>query len=79
MYIYSTSFWHEFVLYWDFAAIKKDIIELTNIQDYKDLGIIDVDIPQLVKLVSKNGTRVIGHYLKPMDETIIEKIFKDEE
>lgn len=58
---------------------KKDIIELTNIKDYKDLGIIDVDIPQLVKLVSKNGTRVIGHYLKPMDETIIEKIFKGEE
>lgn len=58
---------------------KEDVTKLTNIKDYDNLGIINVDIPQLVKLVSRNGTRVIDHYKKPMDEEVMYKIFINEE
>lgn len=43
---------------------------------YKDLKIDEVDIPKLVNTFSKNGTRVVGHHVKPMDHEVAEIIFK---
>lgn len=39
------------------------------------LGIIKEDIPQLVNLVTENGTRVVGHSVRPLDGKDIESIF----
>lgn len=43
---------------------------------YKDLN-INPDIDKLVKLVSRNGTRVIVHHKKPMDEEVMRIIFEN--
>ncbi len=42
---------------------------------YKELGIDNVDIPTLVARFSNNGTRVIGHHVKPMDQNVALEIF----
>lgn len=39
------------------------------------LGITKEDVPQLVNLVTENGTRVVGHSERPLDEKDIESIF----
>ncbi len=39
------------------------------------LGIIKEDVPRLVNLVTENGTRVVGHSVRPLGKKDIENIF----
>lgn len=41
----------------------------------KELGITKQDVPQLVDLMTENGTRVVGHEKRPLDQKDIEAIF----
>ena len=43
---------------------------------FKDLGINDVDIDKLVKVLTQDGTRVIGHHVKPIDQDVAYSIYK---
>lgn len=43
---------------------------------YNDLN-INPDIDKLVKLVTRNGTRVVAHHKKPMDAEVITTIFNN--
>jgi len=43
---------------------------------FNELGISNPDIDSLVKILTNNGTRVVGHYLKPIDEKIAKEIFE---
>ena len=42
---------------------------------FKDLGIIDVDVVSLSKLVSDNGKRIIHQKGKDMDESVMIEIY----
>ncbi len=43
---------------------------------YKDLGIENIDIDRLVKMLTNDGTRVIGHHVKPLDQDVAKEIYK---
>ena len=61
------------------AGIKEieKLFKLLNMPaTFKDLGIDNPDIKKLTNLVTKNGTRVIEHPKKNMDEEVVETIFK---
>lgn len=58
------------------------IEELEKLFDYlempktfKDLGIIEPDIDRLVNILTNNGTRVVGHHIRPMDKDVAREIF----
>ena len=42
---------------------------------FKDLGILDPDIDKLVALFAQDGTRVVGHHVKPLDKDVAKEIF----
>ena len=58
----------------------REIEKLFNLLEmpatFKDLGIENPDIDKLVNLVTDNGTRVIKHPFKDMDEEVIRTIYK---
>ncbi|MFA5481153.1 MAG: iron-containing alcohol dehydrogenase, partial [Bacilli bacterium] len=40
----------------------------------RELGLFEKDIPHLAKMVTENGTRVVGHSVRPLDEKDIEAL-----
>src|SRR5574344_390542 len=53
--------------YFDFLNMPKS---------YKDLNIENVDVELLVKKFSNDGTRIVGHHTKPIDQEVARKIYK---
>lgn len=45
-------------------------------KSFADLGINNVDIDKLVKVLTQDGTRVIGHHVKPIDQDVAYTIYK---
>ncbi|HKM10029.1 MAG: iron-containing alcohol dehydrogenase [Bacilli bacterium] len=45
-------------------------------KSYKDLNIENVDVELLVKKFSNDGTRIVGHHTKPIDQETARKIYK---
>ncbi len=45
-------------------------------KSYKDLKIEKVDIELLVKMFSNDGTRIVGHHTKPIDQETARQIYK---
>lgn len=43
---------------------------------FKDLGISNPDIDKLVALFAQDGTRVVGHHVKPLDKDVARIIFE---
>ena len=43
---------------------------------FKDLGISNPDIDKLVALFAQDGTRVVGHHVKPLDKDVAREIFE---
>jgi len=43
---------------------------------FKDLGIENVDIDELVKIMTNDGTKVIPHHVKPMDKVVAKDIYE---
>jgi alcohol dehydrogenase YqhD (iron-dependent ADH family) len=43
---------------------------------YKDVGLENVDIDRLVKLLTNNNTRVVNHHVKNMDASVAYEIYK---
>ena len=43
---------------------------------FKDLGISDPDIDKHVALFAQDGTRVVGHHVKPLDKDVARTIFE---
>ena len=41
----------------------------------RELGIESPDIDSLLRIMEKNGTRVVGHHIKPMDQEVAREIF----
>lgn len=42
---------------------------------FKDLGIENPDIEELVRIFSNDGTRTVGHHAKPLDKEVAREIF----
>ena len=57
-------------------ALDEYFTSLKMPKAYKDLGIEDIDIDKLVKKLTNDGTRVIGHHVKPLDQDVAYEIFK---
>ena len=45
-------------------------------KNYNDLGIENIDIEKLVNKLTNDGTRVIGHHVKPIDQDVASTIYK---
>lgn len=43
---------------------------------FKDIGISNPDIDKLVALFAQDGTRVVGHHVKPLDKDVAREIFE---
>ena len=43
---------------------------------FKDLGIDNPDIDRMVNILTKNGTRVVDHHVKPIDKDVAREIFE---
>lgn len=57
-------------------AIDNYFTSLAMPKNFKDLGIDNVDIDRLVKVATKDGTRSIGHHVKPIDKDVAYEIYK---
>ena len=57
-------------------ALDEYFTSLKMPKTYKDLGIEDIDIDKLVRKLTNDGTRVIGHHVKPLDQDVAYEIFK---
>jgi len=55
--------------------LKEFFKEMDGPLSFKDLGIENPDIDTLTKLVTKNGTRMVDHHIKPLDENVIKEIY----
>lgn len=56
-------------------CIKKYFKKLDMPSSFKEVGVSEKDIKDLVDIVSKKGTRVIPHRSHPMDEKVMTNIF----
>lgn len=45
--------------------------------NFNDLDIENPDIKTLVNIITNNGTRVVGHHVKPMDENVVSLILEN--
>jgi alcohol dehydrogenase YqhD (iron-dependent ADH family) len=71
----------------DFDKMKNGLSGIAKLEEYfnklnmprtfKDLGIENPDIQTLVKIVTKDGTRIVGHKSKPMDENVVSTILNN--
>lgn len=50
--------------------------DLSMPKTFADLGISNPDIDKLVNVFSSDGTRIVGHHVKPMDKNVARKIFE---
>ena len=57
-------------------AIDQYFTSLNMPKNYKDLGIDHIDIDKLVKIATHDGTRAIGHHIKPIDKDVAYEIYK---
>ena len=57
------------------TALEELFDNLNMPRTYEDLGIKNVDIKQLVKILTHDGTRSIGHHTKPIDEEVATEIY----
>lgn len=59
------------------VAILEEYFGFLNMpKSYKDLNIENVDVELLVKKFSNDGTRIVGHHAKPIDQETARKIYK---
>jgi len=59
------------------VAILEEYFDFLNMpKSYKDLNIENADVELLVKMFSNDGTRIVGHHTKPIDQEVARKIYK---
>jgi alcohol dehydrogenase YqhD (iron-dependent ADH family) len=59
------------------VAILEEYFDFLNMpKSYKDLNIENADVELLVKMFSNDGTRIVGHHAKPIDQEVARKIYK---
>ena len=51
-----------------------DVLQMPR--TFKDLGISNPDIDELVSLFAQDGTRVVDHHVKPLDKDVAREIFE---
>lgn len=56
-------------------AIEEFFSSMDMPLSFKDLGLNDVDVDMLVNRLTNNGTRVVDHYIKPLDKEGAKKIY----
>lgn len=56
--------------------LDKFFTELEMPKTFSDLGIENVDLDKLVKVLTNDGSRVIGHHVKPIDQDVAYEIYK---
>jgi len=59
------------------VAILEEYFDFLNMpKSYEDLSIENADVELLVKMFSNDGTRIVGHHAKPIDQEVARKIYK---
>lgn len=59
------------------VAILQEYFDFLNMpKSYKDLNIENTDVELLVKMFTNDGTRIVGHHTKPIDQEVARKIYK---